>query len=82
MAYPCQERLRDLGGITGHAVTTWSDAAVCEWFNVEVLAKLDSKLTLGSMTALDVGYQELKKRKSEADQRLGLVSINQLLTQT
>lgn len=39
------ERLRDLKQTTNNAIVTWDEAKVCNWFNTNLLAKLDNKLT-------------------------------------
>jgi hypothetical protein len=76
-----EERLRDLARITGNAVTAGDDAIVCKWFDHEVLANLDTTLTLAAVSETDEGYQEVKKRKIAEDKRIGLASLNIFLTQ-
>ena len=76
-----QERLRDLGRITGNALMEWDDVNVLKWLNEQVLARLDSTLTVATLSADDTGYKELKRRKVAEDETLGISSLKRLLRQ-
>ncbi len=75
-----QERLRDLSRITGNALTEWSEESVCSWLNEQVVAKVDSTLTVGALSAGDTGYQKLKTQKALEDETLGITSLKRVLT--
>jgi len=75
-----RERLRDLPRLTANAVIAWDEAAVCEWFN-KVLAKLDERLRLATLSKHDACYEELVSRKAAEDERLGLTSLKRILAQ-
>lgn len=75
------ERIQDLKRITKNAVSTWDEAAVCNWLNTNVLAHLDKALSVNELSKEDAGYQEIAKRKAAEDERVGLATLKQIATQ-
>ena len=73
------ERLRDLKQITNNAIAAWDEVKICSWFNT-VLAYLDESMSLAELSEEDAGFQELVKRKTAEDERLGLGVLKQLTT--
>lgn len=73
-----RERLRDLSRITGGTVTAWDEAAICQWFNTQVLAQLDSTLSIAALDEADPGYAALKQRKAAEDESLGLAALRRI----
>jgi len=76
-----KERLRDLDEATKGKIKTWDEAKVCSWLNTNVIAYLDNKLALAKLSEDDTDYQELVKRKTAEDERLGLGTLKQLTAQ-
>ena len=70
-----KERSRDIARATADNITSWDDSALCSWLNVEVLAPLDSTISLRHISELDPGFQELTRRK---DVELDSIGIGQL----
>ena len=75
------ERLRDLQRVTSNGVTTWSEPAICDWLNTQVLSKLDPSLGLVDVSESDPAYIVLTQRKDEEEQRIGVAALKTLIGQ-
>ena len=75
------ERLRDLRRVTANGVSTWNESAICDWFNIQVLSKLDASLTLEEISNTDSVYLVLVQRKGEEEKRLGVAALKTLIAQ-
>ena len=69
------ERLRDLNRITGGKLKDWDDQAILDWVNETLIKHLDEKLKLVRLDPESDSYKEIKKRKKEEDDKIGLTSI-------
>ena len=75
------ERLRDLQRVTSNGVSTWSELAICDWFNTHVLSKLDPSLVFVDISESDPDYIVLAQRKDEEEKRIGLAALSTLIGQ-
>ena len=75
------ERLRDLQRVTSNVVSTWSEPAICDWFNTHVLSKLDPSMGFVDISESDPAYIVLTKRKDEEEKRIGLSALRTLIGQ-
>lgn len=75
------ERIRDLRGVTSNAVSNWDEAEVCDWFNTNVLSKLDSSLVLKEISEADDVFSILSQRRAEEEKQLGLAALKTLIGQ-
>lgn len=75
------ERIRDLKRVTSNAVSIWDESAVRDWFNVDILAKLDPSLALTEINGSDPTYVVLTQRKAEEEKRIGITALKTLLSQ-
>ncbi len=75
------ERLRDLQRVTSNGVSTWSELAICDWFNTHVLSKLDPSLVFVDISESDPAYIVLAQRKDEEEKRIGLAALRTLIGQ-
>ena len=75
------ERLRDLQRLTSNGVSTWSEPAICDWFNTQVLSKLDASLVLVEVSESDTAYIALAQRREEEEKRVGVAALKTLIAQ-
>ncbi len=76
------ERLSDLQQLTSNGVSTWDEPAIRDWFNTQVLSKLDTTLALTEISKSDIVYLALaQRREEEEDKRVGVATLKTLIAQ-
>ena len=75
------ERLRDLRRVTANEVSTWDETAICDWFNAQVLSKLDASLNISEISNTDSVYLVLVQRREEEEKRVGVAALKTLIAQ-
>ena len=75
------ERLRDLQRVTENGVSNWDESVICDWFNSQVLSKLDASLAITDISESDSAYLGLAQRKDEEEKLLGVASLKTLIAQ-
>jgi len=73
------ERIRDIGRITGGRVGNWDEATVCQWLNETLVSKLDNSLSVTALADSDPCYQIVKERKQAEDKKVGLTQLGQFV---
>ena len=73
------ERLRDLGHMTGGAISAWDESKVLDWLNTGVLAPLDEALRFEALSNGDPAFQELERLAETERKRAGLEMLRNLL---
>ena len=75
------ERHLDVNRITADVVSKWDEPRICEWFNTQFLAKLDTSLSIAEISETDSGYLVLAKRKEDEEKLVGVASLKMLIAQ-
>ncbi len=75
------ERLRDLRRVTANEVSTWDETPICDWFNAQVLSKLDASLNISEISNTDSVYLVLVQRREEEEKRVGVAALKTLIAQ-
>ena len=75
------ERLRDLQRMTSDGISIWNESAICDWFNTQILSRLDESLTLSEISESDTVYLVLAQRREEEEKRVGVAALKTLIAQ-
>ena len=76
-----EERLRDLQRVTSNEISIWNESAIRDWFNTQVLSKLDETLALSELSESDTVYLVLAQRREEEEKRVGVAALKTLISQ-